>query len=273
VSESLTAVSTVTPKTTRTIPKATPKATPKSIVDAGNVSSVPAARPSLAEIKAQYRKSAAARAAPCDKIEILIKSPAPTAPGERTNAAATAALDSGNGSNLDIAVPLLVHSTSNSSASTPPVLSLAPAPVNTNLSAAIPAVVTASAASSNAATASTSSTTTSSFYFVSLSDPWSADDEFPNSVDRRSPVLSLAERVDATRAQCEECFGVALFERVYRVLRDASDAHNKTLDDMQCIAILNRTSQVQSAPIPRKLLPFVRYVRQLIALENEHFGT
>jgi hypothetical protein len=44
---------------------------------------------------------------------------------------------------------------------------------------------------------------------------------------------ALGLRIEATRAQCEECFGAALFERVYRALRDASDAQNRTVDDLQ----------------------------------------
>jgi hypothetical protein len=49
---------------------------------------------------------------------------------------------------------------------------------------------------------------------------------------RCSPLQSLPERIEATRAQCEECFGATTFEKVYRTLRDASDAQDRVLDDL-----------------------------------------
>ena len=61
--------------------------------------------------------------------------------------------------------------------------------------------------------------------------------KLPGQWAQRYFVLSeheaLGLRIEATRAQCEECFGAALFERVYRALRDASDAQNRTVDDLQ----------------------------------------
>jgi hypothetical protein len=114
---------------------------------------------------------------------------------------------------------------------------------------------------------------------------------------------ALGLRIEATRAQCEECFGAALFERVYRALRDASDAQNRTVDDLQvrcfhfnsnrfafsamieaivslCFSFFSLLEtqgftviKKDVGGVPKSLLPFVRYVRQLIALENAHFGT
>lgn len=61
----------------------------------------------------------------------------------------------------------------------------------------------------------------------------SASEPSANSAVALSEHEALGLRIEATRAQCEECFGAALFERVYRALRDASDAQNRTVDDLQ----------------------------------------
>jgi hypothetical protein len=77
---------------------------------------------------------------------------------------------------------------------------------------------------------------------------------------------ALENRIEATRQRCEEVFGQELFDKVYRTLRDLSDQQDRTIDELQSNSVLRKEHN-----LPKQMFPFVRYVRQLISMENLFF--
>ena len=81
---------------------------------------------------------------------------------------------------------------------------------------------------------------------------------FPKDVD-------LGQKIDIVKNTCEKVFGRVDFERVYRDLRDISDADpNGKIDDRKVVLVLRPY-------LSKSLFAYLRYICLLICLENEYF--